>query len=107
MLKITIRNPWGNAIKTLIHLAVSLVRSKLTFGQEIYFSTPKSNLKKRQSLNTEANKLALGIPAHATTSGAYREAGILLLDEIYGNLQQLKTLLEVLPLQFTQITRLS
>ena len=85
LLKITIKNAWGHDIKTLIHLATSLVRSKLTFGQEVCFSTPKNNLKKRQSLNTEANKLALRIPAHATTAGAYREAGILLLDETYGN----------------------
>ena len=35
-----------------------------------------------QSLDSKAIKLALGIPVHATTLGAYREAGILPLDEI-------------------------
>ena len=42
LLKIIIKNPWGQDIKTLIHLAISFVSSKLTYGQEVYLSAPKS-----------------------------------------------------------------
>ena len=38
-------------------------------------------MKKLQSLDSKAIKLALGIPVHATTLGTYRKAGILPLDE--------------------------
>ena len=50
--------------------------------KRFYFSAPKGYLKKLQSLDRIAIKLALGIPVHATASGAFREAGILPLDEI-------------------------
>ena len=65
----------------MLHLAISLVRSKLTYGQEVYFSAPKIYLKKLQSLDSKAIKLALGLPVHASTICSYREAGILPLDE--------------------------
>ena len=76
-------NPWGQYIKKpLIHLAISLVRLKLTYGQEVFLSAPKSYLKKVQSLDSKAIKLALGIKLHSSTFGACREAGILPFDEI-------------------------
>ena len=82
-MKIIIENPWGQDINTLIHLAFSPVRSKLTYGQESYFSAPQSCLSKLQSLDSKAIKLALEIPVHANTLGAHKEAGILPPDEIH------------------------
>ena len=70
-------------MNTLIHLAFPLVRSKLTYGQEAYFSTPQSYLNKLQSLDSKAIELALEIPVNANTLGAHREAGILPPDEIH------------------------
>ena len=88
LLKFIIKNSWGKDIKnnnnknTLIHLTTSLVRSKLTCGQEVCFIALKSCLKKPQSLDSKAIKLALGIPESSNTLGANREVGILPLDEI-------------------------
>ena len=58
------------------------MRLKLTYGQEVFLSAPKSYLKKVQSLDSKAIKLALGIKLHSSTFGACREAGILPPDEI-------------------------
>ena len=46
LLKIISRSSWGMDTKTLIHICTALVRSKLTYSQEIYFSAPKYLLKK-------------------------------------------------------------
>ena len=62
MLKNLIKSRWGQDKKTLIRLAIIIsCRSKATYGQTIDFSAPKSYLKKLQSLDSKAIKLALGI----------------------------------------------
>ena len=73
-LKIVMKQKWGQDTKTLLHLATSLVRSKLTYGQEIYFSAPKCHLKKLRSVDSKAIKLVLGVPTHASTIKSYKEA---------------------------------
>ena len=40
------------------------MRSKLIYGQEVYFSTPNTLLKKLQSIDSKAIKLAIGVPVH-------------------------------------------
>ena len=80
-LKIVTSQPWGQDTKTLIHLSISLIRSKLIYGQEVYFSAPKCLLNKLQSIDSKALKIALGIPLHASTRKTYQTAGILPLDE--------------------------
>ena len=50
LLKIISTRKWGQNSKVLLQLATSLVRSQLTYGQEVYFSAPKCYLKKLQSL---------------------------------------------------------
>ena len=72
LIKIISSKSWGQDIKTLVHLAVALVRSKLTYGQEIYFSAPKTYLKKLQSLDSKAIKIALGVPVHTKTESTYK-----------------------------------
>ena len=47
---------------------MSLVRSKLIYGQEVYFSAPNTLLKKLQSIDSKAIKLAIGVPVHTDTS---------------------------------------
>ena len=64
---------WSRDTKTL-HLSISLVRSKLIYGQEVYFFAPVTLLKKLQSINSKAVKLAIAalvfrciqIPANLT-----------------------------------------
>ena len=59
---------WCQDTKTLLHLYISLVRSKLIYGQEVYFLAPNTLLKKLQSIDSKAIKLAIGVPVHTNTS---------------------------------------
>lgn len=81
LIKIISRYSWGQDSQTLIHLACALVRSKLSYGQEVYFSAPKTYLKKLSSLDSKSIKIALGVPIHTKTLKAYSTAGILPLDD--------------------------
>ena len=81
ILKVISRLPWGRDTETLTHLATSIVRSKLTYGQEVYFSAPKYLLRKLESIDCKAYKLALGLPYHTSNIKSYREAGVLPLDQ--------------------------
>ena len=65
----------------LLHLSISLVRSKLIYGQEVYFPAPNTLLKKLQSIDSKAIKLAIGVPVHINTSKSYAEAGMISLSE--------------------------
>jgi ribonuclease HI len=80
-LKLVSAQPWSQDSKTLIHLAVSLIRSKLSYGQEVYFSAAKSLLAKLQSIDSRSIKIGLGVPVHSNTVKTYKEAGILSLSE--------------------------
>jgi len=51
----------------------------LIYGQEIYFSAPNTLLKKLQSIDSKAIKLAIGVPVH--TNKSYAEAGMISLSE--------------------------
>ena len=65
----------------LTHLAIALVRSILTYGQEVYFSASKSLLKRIESLDTRALKIALGVPIHTSNKKVYNATNILPLDD--------------------------
>ena len=80
-LKMISSQAWSQDTKTLIHLAQSLVRSKLIYGQEVYFSAADYLLKKLQSLDSKAIKIALGVPAHANIDNTYKEAHLLSLSD--------------------------
>ena len=79
--KIVSTQSWSQDTKTLLHLSISLVRSKLIYGQEVYFSAPNTLLKKLQSIDSKAMKLAVGVPVHTNTSKSYTEAGMISLSE--------------------------
>ena len=81
LLKIISAQPWSQDTNTLIHLAISLIRSKLIYGQEVYFSASSTLLKKLQSIDSKAIKIALGVPTHTNTLNTYKEAHILPLSE--------------------------
>jgi len=72
---------WSQDTKTLLHLSISLVRLKLIYSQEVYFSTPNTLLKKLQSINSKAIKLAIGVQVHTNTSKSYTKAGMISLSE--------------------------
>ena len=43
-LKVVSTQSWCQDTKTLLHLSIALVRSKLIYGQEVYFSAPNTLL---------------------------------------------------------------
>lgn len=79
-MKVVSKQAWGQDPFTLINLANSLVRSKLTYAQETFFSAPIYLLRKLQSIDSKAFKLALGLSLHSSIKQTYREANILPLD---------------------------
>ena len=80
-LKIVNTQSWSQDTKTLLHLSISLVRSKLVSGQEVYFSAQNTLLKKLQSIDNKAIKLAIGVPVHTNTNKSYAQAIILSLSK--------------------------
>ena len=80
-LKIIFNKPWCQHLKTLVNITLALIRSKLTYGQEVYHSAPKTLLKKLESLDSRALKIAVGLPIHTNTSKFYKELNILSLSE--------------------------
>jgi ribonuclease HI len=81
LLKIVSTQCWSQNTKTLIHLTNAIVRSTLTYGQEVYFSAAKYLLNKLQSIDSRAYKLALGVPMPTNTIKTYKEIGVLSLDQ--------------------------
>ena len=53
----------------------------MIYGQEVYFSAPTTLLKKLQSIDSKAIKLAISVPVHTNTKKSYAEAGISLLEQ--------------------------
>ena len=60
---------------------ISSVRSKLIYGQKVYFSALNTLLKKLRSTDSKAIKLAIGVPVHENTNKSYAEAGMMSLSE--------------------------
>ena len=81
LLKIISKQLWGQSTFTLLHLSTSLIRSKLTYAQEAFFNAPKYLLKKLQSIDCRAYKLALGLPVHASSLKTYSASGVLPLED--------------------------
>jgi ribonuclease HI len=81
LLKVLNTQPWSQNTSTLVHLAMSLIRLTLTYGQEVYFSASKYLLTKLQSIDSRALKIALGVPIHTNSMKCYNEIGILSLDD--------------------------
>lgn len=77
LIKVLSGEHWANNGKNLVHIALAVVRSVLSYGKEVYFSAPKSDLHKIVSIDTMALKLALGLPRWASISLTYKEAGVL------------------------------
>ena len=77
LLKVISSQPWGQNITALRCLAYGLVRSRITYAQEAYFSAPDYLLRKLSSLDGKAFKLALGVPVHSHCLSSYKENGVL------------------------------
>ena len=75
------RKEKGKKEKGKKKISSSLVRSKLAYGQEVYFSASNTLLKKLQSIDSKAIQLAIGVPVHTDTLKSYADAGMISLSE--------------------------
>jgi ribonuclease HI len=83
LLRTVMRSQWGSQPRTLVRLAVALIRSRLLYGLEGAFNMSKTDLKKLGVADARAFKIALGLPRATPQCLTYREAGILpLADQI-------------------------
>ena len=80
ILKVISHQKWGQDTRCLRTLAIALVRSKLSYAQEVFFNAPPYLLKKLESIDCKSFKIALGVPYHSSNIGTYQEANILPLD---------------------------
>ena len=80
-LKTLSKIPWAMDTQILLHLSSALIRSRLSYGQEVFFSAPKYLLQRIESLDCKALKLALGLPIHASNRSTYLTAGTLPLSD--------------------------
>lgn len=80
LLKVIVSHKWGQDSNILRTLAISLVRSCFLYGQEVFYNAPNSLLKKIQSVDCKAFKVALGVPYHTSNLVTYNEINVLPLD---------------------------
>ena len=76
LIKVLKRENSLTSLALLRTLFVSLVRSRLTYGQEIFHSAPITYLQKLQSTETAIIKNLLNIPKTANPILVYREIGL-------------------------------
>ena len=76
LLKTIASHKWGKNTSSLRTLALALVRSKLTYAQEVFFTAPDYLLNKLQSLDCKAFKISLGVPYHTNNLNTYNEINI-------------------------------
>ena len=77
LLRAVRRESWGQERKTLVHLTLSLVRSRLLFGSQALFSLPPSQIQRLAAMECTALRLALGLPRGVPQRRVYNEAGVL------------------------------
>ena len=73
--------PGCSSTVSLLHVARALVRSRLTYGQEAYFTASPNDLRKLQNAETAVLRFILGLARGSPPSLVYREAGWLPLPE--------------------------
>ena len=77
LLRAVRRESWGQERKTLVHLTLSLVRSRLLFGSQAFFSLPSSHMQRLAAVECTALRLAFGLPRGVPQRRVYNEAGVL------------------------------
>ena len=61
----------------MVQIVRSLIRSRLSYGQEAFFSAAPTLLRKLESRETSFLKLAIGLAKHADPTLLYREVGLM------------------------------
>lgn len=94
LIKILKHDPSVSNPANMTTLISSLIRSRLSYGQEVYYSAPKTYLSKVQSTETRCLKMALGLDPLLDPLLAYKEAGLIPL-EIWRERMTTSTLLRL------------
>ena len=79
-LKLLSAQRWSTP-QSQLHIAQALIRSRLTYGKEVYFTTADSHLRKLQTIDMASIKIALRLPKQANNDLVYQEAGWLPLHQ--------------------------
>ena len=72
---------WASNPKTMVGLAVALVRSRLLYGVEAFYDITASQWKQMGAVYRTALRIALGLPRGTPNHFVYREAGVLPLQD--------------------------
>ena len=75
-----------------LHVAHALIRSRLTYGKEVFFTATDTEWNKLRAMDTASIKTALNLRKHAITDLTYQEAGWL---PIYQECRRLNANFEV------------
>ena len=78
LLKAEIKYPAVDILRTLV---ITFIRSRLSYGQEVFFAACPSLIGKLQSCETALIKRLLDLPQIASPQLVYREIGLLPLDD--------------------------
>jgi ribonuclease HI len=81
IIKAMSRIPWAAKSDLLVTLVQTLVRSRLLYGIEAFFSTSEHQISKLVAVECQALKIALGVPKCTANHLVYREAGLLPFEE--------------------------
>ena len=81
LIKVLAKENWARGSKFLVNVSKALVRSVLSYGQEVYFTACNTYLKKLEVAELKALKIALGLRKHARTDMVYAEVQWLRLEE--------------------------
>ena len=75
LIKILAGIPWLKGTKLMVDITIALIRSRLTYGQEVYFGAPEVALNKLEATDRTALRIALGVNCRASSDLVYEEAG--------------------------------
>ena len=73
LFKVLLSNPWSSDTKSLLHVCRALIRSRLTYGQEVFFAAPPTTLKKLDVVELKFLKKILRLTSYAPTILVYQE----------------------------------
>ena len=73
LFKVLLSNTWSSDTKSLLHVCRSLIRSRLTYGQEAFFAAPPTTLNKLDSTELWFLKKILRLTSFAPTVLVYQE----------------------------------
>ena len=80
LIKILLGQPWASSSKTLLHICKALVRSRLTYGQEAFYTAAPTLLKRLEQTELSILRTVLRLTNSAPAELVYQEARWLPLD---------------------------